>query len=319
MVKRGIGAVVLAIIAALLLGYLLKDKSRAREDIVDMKLPGAPEITIPSLSDATSQITDPTASLVGEVKDNVSNAGSAVIDSASGVVSNATDNASNLVATVTDSVGSSSEAVVDNATTLGTSSNRPGFSFRPSTKNEEQKINSDSSVNSSANEVQNASESKSTSNSNAVVASTPKTEIKPAKAKAFKPRIENEPRKVVKKKAKTKKAVTKKAVVKKAVTKKTTTKKAVAKTKPKTASTSSKYAIQLLATSSQSRANKLAKTMNAEGYVSFITQTSSNNKILYRVRVGGHKDRNAALKAQESMKRRYQKNFSVQNSLVVSQ
>ena len=34
MVKRGIGAVVLAIIAALLLGYLLKDKSRERQEVV---------------------------------------------------------------------------------------------------------------------------------------------------------------------------------------------------------------------------------------------------------------------------------------------
>jgi len=46
MVKRGIGAVILAIIAALLLGYLLKDKSDQRQDIVDMTLPGAPKISI---------------------------------------------------------------------------------------------------------------------------------------------------------------------------------------------------------------------------------------------------------------------------------
>ena len=68
MVKRGIGAIVLAIIAALLLGYLLKDKSRERQDVVDMKLPGAPEINIPSLSEATSKVTNTAASLVVEPK-----------------------------------------------------------------------------------------------------------------------------------------------------------------------------------------------------------------------------------------------------------
>jgi len=72
--------------------------------------------------------------------------------------------------------------------------------------------------------------------------------------------------------------------------------------KPKATSsgaTNEKYTIQLLATSSRSRANKLAETMTSEGYVSFITQTTSNNKILYRVRVGGYKSRDAALKAQQ--------------------
>lgn len=319
MVKRGIGAVVLAIIAALLLGYLLKDKSRAREDIVDMKLPGAPEITIPSLSDATSKITDSAASLVGEAKDSVSNAGNAVaenavIDSASSVVTKVTDSVSNTSTTVIDSASASTETVIANVTTSSDSaSNNPGFSFRPPNKNEEQQINTDSSADNSSNNSSNDnSETRiETNTNNTVVASTPKTEIKPAKV--FKPTIENEPKKIVKKKA-----VVKKAVAKKAIAKKQTVKKAVAKTKPAT-STSSKFAIQLLATSSQSRANKLAKTMNAEGYASFITQTSSNNKILYRVRVGGHKDRATALKAQQGMKRRYLKNFSVQNSLVVSQ
>lgn len=312
MVKRGIGAVVLAIIAALLLGYLLKDKSRERQEVVDMKLPGAPEITIPSLSDATSKVTDSAASLVGEAKDTVSNAGSSVIASASGTLSNITDGASNITEAVTDSVSSSSKAITNKvtdtvaATTASTnsSSDNPGFSFRPPNKNEEQQINTDGSSNDSQAAVANESSSNSNANNDTVVASTNKTEVKPAKK--FTPTIENEPKKAPKK------TTAKKVVVKKSAPK------TVAKQKPAT-SASGKYAIQLLATSSQSRANKLAKTMNSEGYVSYITQTTSNNKILYRVRVGGHSDRNAAIAAQQSMKRRYLKNFSVQNSLVVSQ
>ena len=146
MVKRGIGAVVLAIIAALLLGYLLKDKSRERQEVVDMKLPGAPEISIPSLSDATNKVTDSTASLVGEAKDTVSNAGSAVVASASGALSSVTDGASNAVEAVTNSASSATQAVGDtvSAATDNSSSSNPGFSFRPPAKNEEQQINSGS-------------------------------------------------------------------------------------------------------------------------------------------------------------------------------
>lgn len=293
MVKRGIGAVVLAIIAALLLGYLLKDKSRERQEVIEMKLPGAPEITIPSLSDATSKVTDSAASLVGEAKDTVSNAGSAVVASASGALTSLSSGASNAVEAVTDDISSSANAVtqtventVASVNTTSEGSANPGFSFRPPQKNEEQQINT----------------STSSADNNTVVASTPKTSVKKEVEKTFKPTIENEPKKEAKK-------VTK-AVAKKAEPKAKTT---------AVSSSGGKYSIQLLATSSQSRANKLAKTMNSEGYVSFITQTTSNNKVLYRVRIGGHKDRNAALTAQKTMKRRYQKNFFVQNSLVVSQ
>ena len=314
MVKRGIGAVVLAIIAALLLGYLLKDKSRERQEIVEMDLPGSPEIKLPSLSNATESA----ASLVGEAKETVSNAGSSVIGSVSGTLnsigssaSNAaeavTDGISQTVEKTTDAVSTSAKTVSATATTTATDSANPGFSFRPSSKNDEQQINT-----SGANNASQASENNASANDNdTVIASTTDNNSK----KNFKPVIENEPKKTVIKKP-VKRVVKKKVVVKKA--------KAPAKAKPKAKAASStasngRYAIQLLATSSQSRAQKLANTMKNEGYVSFITQTKSNNKILYRVRVGAHKDRSTALSAQEKMKRRYQKNFSVQNSLVVSQ
>jgi len=305
MVKRGIGAVVLAIIAALLLGYLLKDKSRERQEVVEMKLPGAPEITIPSLSDATSAVTESAASLVGEAKDTVSNAGNAVVASASGALTNLGSGASNAADAVIDGVSSTASAVtqtventVANVDTAASGSANPGFSFRPPNKNEEQQINTSISV-ATATESTNTT-AITTDTNNTVVASAPKTVVNEV-AKKFKPTIENEPKKEVKKETVAKKVEPK------------------PKEKPAVVSSSGgKYSIQLLATSSQSRANKLAKTMNGEGYVSFITQTTSNNKVLYRVRVGGHKDRNAALTAQRTMKRRYQKNFFVQNSLVVS-
>lgn len=305
MVKRGIGAVVLAIIAALLLGYLLKDKSRERQEVVEMKLPGAPEITIPSLSDTTSKVTDSAATLVNEATDSVKNAGNAVVASASGALTTLSNGTSNTLEAVTDSATSTVSAVtqkIENTVVkTGTSSqsfSNPGFSFRPPNKNEEQQINTSTAVN-------NTDTTAVSQSNNNVVASTPKVVIK--EEKTFKPTIENEPKKAVKKPAPAKKVVAKKAARK-------PTKKPAA-----TSTSGGKYSIQLLATSSQSRANKLAKTMNGEGYVSYITQTTSNNKVLYRVRVGGHKDRNSALSAQQTMKRRYQKNFFVQNSLVVSQ
>lgn len=311
MVKRGIGAVVLAIIAALLLGYLLKDKSTARQEIVDMKLPGAPEVTIPSLSEPVKKVTNTTATLVNETATTAKTTASNVVASANNTVSNS-------VKTVADNskkVISSNQAATQTAAnpTSNTQANNPGFSFRPPRKNEEQEIddnnaptiNTSTTGNSTANNTNQSTPAK-----NVVVASTPKTVVK--KEKKFTPTIENEPKKVVKK-------ATKK-VEKKVVKKKQTTQKAkTASTKKTPATQSGKYAIQLLATSSQSRAKTLANTMKSEGYASYITKTMSNNKVLYRVRIGGHNNRKSALNAQASMKRRYQKNSLVQNSLVISQ
>ncbi len=314
MVKRGIGAIVLAVIAALLLGYLLKDKTRERQEMVDMKLPGVPDInipTIPSLSETTNKVTESAASIVEETKDKVNNTGSTVIASANGTLKTAKEHvqsASNKAKTAVENV-TSTKAANENA--------KPGFSFRPPNINEQKNIVDN--VGTSTQEAQETTNPATTTPAkhDTVVASAPK----PAK-KAFKPRIEEEPKakKPIKKKVVTKKKVEKKKIEKKAEKKKIEKKRVVEKeaAPKKVSATKGKYSIQLLATSSQSRANKLASTMNSEGYVAFITQTTSNNKILYRVRVGAYGDRNSAIKAQESMKRRYKKNFSVQNSLVVS-
>ena len=299
MVKRGIGAIVLAIIAALLLGYLLKDKSRERQEMVDMKLPGAPELNIPSLSETTEKVTDSAAALIGETKDKVAAGGSAVIASASGTFKNLTDSASDGINAVTETV---SDKVSANDTTTGNTAN-PGFSFRPPSQNEEKEI-VDNIANNNTSAAASASDTAPANDT--VVASANITA--PKAPKPFKPVIETEPEK--------KKTVKQVETVSKPVSKPVAPAKPAAPTSP--ASNSGKYSIQLLATSSQSRANKLADTMNSEGYSAFITQTTSDNKILYRVRVGAHSDRNAALQAQEGMKRRYQKNFFVQNSLVIS-
>ncbi|MEE9327794.1 MAG: SPOR domain-containing protein [Cocleimonas sp.] len=298
LVKRGIGVVVLVIIAVVLLSTLISDKSNERQDIVDMKLPGAPDINIPNLTEPTTSVEQGSAAiLVSETSDNIAETSNTVIESATGALTAAKEKTTEVI-----------NSTMDNTAEVASTAKR-GFSFRPANKNEEKNnINAASTTDQEpASTIQD--------NSTTVVASASE------QTKKFKPRLVEEKKKVVKKASKPAK---KEVAIKKAakpVKKENKAKTTVAKTtkKPtKQAMTTGKYSVQLLATSSQSRANKLAKTMNGEGYKSFITRTERNNKTLYRVRVGSHTNRNSAIKAQEGMKRRYQKNFFVQNSLVVS-
>jgi len=298
MVKRGIGAVVLAIIAALLLGYLLKDKSRERQEVVDIKLPDAPDMKIPSLGGAVEKVSDGAATLVENTKEKVADAGSSVVAAASGTANSIKESISNT-----------------------TSTDKPGFAIRPPQPGETREIVDTTAV-VMEEELPIKVDTNKTPTKETVVASSTNEQQKKPKPN-FKPQIVNK-----KKPAKpTKKAQKPTLVANAAKTGKATKKeKPTPEAKPVTTASSTgiaskplgKYSIQLLATSSQSRANKLANTMQSEGYKVFITQTTRDNKILYRVRVGGHADRNSAIKAQAGMKKRYQKNFFVQNSLVIS-
>ncbi|MEE9309569.1 MAG: SPOR domain-containing protein [Cocleimonas sp.] len=284
MVKRGVGAIVLAVIAAVLLGYLLKDKSQERQDVVEMKLPGAPELNIPSL---TSNLTGSSDSIIPTLEgsvDSIKNVGTGIVASATGAMNKVTE--------TTKVTMDSTSAAIQGA--------KPGFAIRPASQNAEKEIIEKTAQATSA-ATPKIEKTANTAKETVIASASSATK------KAFKPRI-------VEKKKPAKPA--KKSEPKQA--------KAAAKPASKPAKTSTaaapagKYSIQLLATSSQSRANKLASTMKGEGYKAFITQTTRSDKVLYRVRVGGHGDRTSAITAQESMKRRYQKNFFVQNSLVVS-
>jgi len=319
MIKRGIGAVVLAIIAALLLGYLLKDKSSERQEVVDMKLPGAPEMKIPSLTGSDQDTTSSSATLTAEGKakeitDKVKNAGTSIVASASG-------SATKLADTGKAAINNSKETVA-NATEKAanlTATTKPGFAIRPSQKNEQREIVDTVKPSTADKSAAMAHAQDNTKNANNKVVASTSAPVQKPKAQ-YKPRIvdEKKPTKTAKVK-KPEKKVAKKQVAKPKPQKQVAKPVApVAAPAPAAATPSGKYAIQLLATSSQSRAKKLAKTMKGEGYQSFITQANRNNKVLYRVRIGGYSDRNGAIKAQENMKRRYQKNFFVQNSLVVS-
>lgn len=333
MVKRGIGAVVLAIIAALLLGYLLKGKSRDRQEVIDTPVADVSDLIIPDLggdADAPNSNVEASAdgiSLVGEkLRENAAN----TAEGAKNTVIASAD-------AVTDAVTGKPRESINNVTNIVTDIDEPGFSVRPPSQNETREIVDNVSADSNANSKAEGSAAIAYSKDPAdkVIASSKKV------TKKFKPTIVEEkkkPRRQVAKKSQPKKAV-KKAVKSKHPTQ--SAKAPVSKpaapaqatkpkpSAPKAASTAAvtgetgntplgKYSVQLLATSSQSRAGKLADTMKSEGYKVFVTKTNSNNKILFRVRVGGHADRDTAVEAQESMKRRYEKNFFIQNSLVVS-
>jgi len=292
MVKRAIGALVLAIIAALLLGWLLKDKSQERQDMVEMKLPGAPEMNIPSLigsDDAPSSVATLVNETTAKASDSVKNAGSEI------------------VAAVTNTASEIKESVIPTMQPTdekASNSSKPGFSIRPSNNNEQREV-VDIVKKSTTDKTQNDTTKRQAESNDVVIASTEATP-----KKSFTPTIIEEKKKTaIKKVVKTPKRSKQKEAVKKTT-----------KDTPVSSETvvAGKYSIQLLATSSQSRAKKLARTMKDEGYKSFITHTTKKNKVLYRVRLGTHNNRSAALTAQQNLKRRYQKNFFVQNSLVVS-
>ncbi len=298
MVKRGIGAIVLAVIAALLLGYLLKDKSSQRQEVVNMKLPGAPEMNIPSLTGSSDTDTETTSTLLAASKDRLDSSVSSISDKAKGagvaIIASAEGVKDTVADTIQPTMDSTSAAIQDT---------KPGFAIRPSLPNEQKEI-----VDNTTSTAMPKMKETTKTVKDSVVASTADTTKKIKKA--FKPEIveKKQPKKpVAPKQAKAPKQD-------KAPNKPT----AESSTPIPSTAPAGKYAIQLLATSSQSRAGKLANTMKSEGYNVFVTQTTRDNKVLYRVRVGGHSSRNAAIKAQEGMKKRYQKNFFIQNSLVIS-
>lgn len=320
MVKRGIGAVVLAIIAALLLGYLLKDKSRERRDVVEMNLPGTADTKIPSLSDSVDNATASVTDGVSDVATKASETGDTVVAAVTGSGTAVTEKVSDAVDTVKDTAAQVAAPAID--------ATRPGFSIRPAGDNEQREIvgKNASKTNAQTGGSKTASTKTSRPESNNTKGKSAKSGDKVVASASggskdsYRPRLIKERKKVrivsssdgSRKSASSTKSSNKDTVVAKKGGKSRS--KPVARASAKTGD----YAIQLMATSSKSRAKKLANTMKGEGYRSYITKTSRSNKVLYRVRVRAGKSRNTALAAQKKMKRRYQKNFFVQNSLVVS-
>ena len=324
MVKRGVGAAALAIVAALLLGWLLKDKDQERQDVVDMKLPGAEEVqqslNIPSLkgdgSDATKTADAKAAAGAGETvvasadpNGTLAGQASANVNTKEVGVNTFENKGSDIDFTIRPPKGEKRE-IIDN---IG----------KP--KEEQVKPSATQTASVAADTAQQNSGAISRPNEGTVVAST--TEPAP---KTYRPRlVEEKERKasygivVAEKQAAAQSRKQAQQAAARAAAKEQAAEKAAEKANSPAQVAQSPtgrngYAIQLLATSSSSRANNLKSIMTKEGYKTAVSKTTKNGKTLFRVRVGGYQNRQAAVKAQNSMKRRYQKNQYVKTSMVVA-
>ncbi len=336
MVKRGIGAAVLAILAALLIGYLLKGKGQERQAVVDMSLPGAQEVkkslNIPALKGDTSgsNLTQ---------KTNNSSASESVVASAEGAP---------------DKINQATKDIKTKETAVNTFKNKGDdldFTLRPpkgekrefvdnigkdtqhqrtprasiSSSNSEGGVVASTSGNTSTHtNPKNSSGSITRSSQGTVVASSDDSE---AKRRTYRPRLEGERRRSANYGLATETSVRKSRERKEREQRRAERKREKAKEKAKekekqsvTASDSKKghYTIQLLATSSSSRATNLKNVMRKEGYSSYISKTSRNGKTLFRVRIGNYTSQRSAKSVQRTMQRRYQKNQQVKESIIVS-
>ncbi len=333
-VKRGIGAVVLALIAAGLLAFLLKDKAAQRQEVVETAIPGT---TVNSgISTQSTRLPTLTTdnSGNGNVIANAGNGSGTSSDSVQSPVAIETSDTGNTASTNSDgtiiasaaAVGTAGAAAVGQAATNANKS--MDFSVKPKAAQapkasseflELDLVNNGTPANNSASTSQTkplpvptekaAAPSTANTDQGIVIASTsPKSNTR---ANAVQPRLIGEKRSAPVKSASTAKVIKKVIPAKKA-----------AETNSTVASTTTQakngYAIQLLATSSQSRANNLKNVMAGEGYPAYVTKTKQNGKTLYRVRIGQYAVKSEAVKAQASMKRRYKKNTNVNRSAVVA-
>lgn len=319
-IRRGIGAIVLALVAALLLGYLLKDKGPQRKEVVDMKLSPEPITIFPGGSNEAptaegsstgNAATAVAAAAAATTAGAVANAGSATKDAAKAGAETAKSAAGNAMASVKDKVvdpatgnpsAGKNSVITDGAgqavygsKTAGATDTPAGFAVRAPKQGEVRPI------------VDGAS--------TVARKATPKSNARLVGEKSLPPVSS-------KKVASTKKASTNNTSSKKvASSRNSNSKPAAKKSAPKVASTNAtgrnKYVVQLLATSNSTKAKNLRNTMKSEGYPAYISTVKSSGKTLYRVRVGGYAGKSVAMKKQGSMKRRYQKNKYVQSSIVV--
>ena len=334
-VKRGIGAVILALIAAALLALLLKDKAAQRQDVVDMALPGTTEGSIDSSGSSTRlpQLStdnsgngtviaqagqDAVSNAATTATDAVSQAGTSVKDAASDAAGNVIASATAVGATAVagDAAGDVAEKTID-------------FSVRAPQKASEEFRELDL-VNNGEAATPAAAAAVATTTQAATQTATSTAPAKPDQGTVIastsarksstpsssgsggsKVRLIDEKKPAAPKSSRTTKVITRSAPAAKPAEEPTPAAAPVSQAK-------NGYAIQLLATSSASRANDLKKVMAGEGYPTYVTKTQQNGKLLYRVRIGQYSQRSAAASAQAAMKRRYKKNTYINRSAIVA-
>lgn len=307
-IRRGIGAIVLALVAALLLGYLLKDKGEQRKEVVDMKLSPEPITIFPggnaegAAADGSSAGNAVTAAAAGAVA-AVAGAGAETKDAATAGADATKSAAGNAMAKATDKVvdpltGNPSSArnnvttdgagqAVYGSRTAGPKDTPAGFAVRAPKQGEVRPI-----VDGASTVTRNP---------------TPKSNARLVGEKSLPP--------VASKKVAS--SSEKKVASSRNSKPKATTNNSAPKVASSKATGRNKYVVQLLATSNSAKAKNLRNTMKSEGYPAFISTVKSSGKTLYRVRVGGYAGKSVAMKKQSAMKRRYQKNNYVQSSIVV--
>jgi cell division septation protein DedD len=358
-VKRGIGAVILALVAAALLAFLLKDKAAQRQDVVDMALPGTTERSIESSSSSTrlpqlSTDNSGNGTVIAQAgQDAVSDAASTAIDSVKQTGSAVADSASDTTGKVIASVAAvgATAAVAATGDAAGEAAQKTiDFSVRAPQKasGEFRELdlvnNGEASAPTTAAVADTAAASTASATQTAVQTAVQETAA-PAKPdqgtviastqprKAAKP-SGNQARLIEEKKSSAPKSARTAKVIRKSSPTATAKAKVIAKAEPKAAAPAptaavqntpaaasqakNGYAIQLLATSSASRANDLKKVMSGEGYPTYVTKTQQNGKRLYRVRIGQYTNRAAAAKIQAALKRRYKKNTYINRSAIVA-
>jgi len=310
-VKRGIGAVLLALVAAGLLAYLLKDKADQRQDIVDMPLPGSDTVAhtvdvdgkLPQLSTDNNSGNAVNGSIVASA--NAKNAAEGAVDSATGAI-----------AAVGDGVSGAIEGALD-FTVRPTSTKSDDFkelsdvNFVNNGNGSKDKAAGTSSSTKENTDVEKLSQTNGTSapksSQGTVIASTP------ARTNTGSARLVGERKTVAPRSSRTETVVTRKA----APSTKTVAQQKAPAPVSNSETSSTGYAIQLLATSSISRAKNLVDVMRKEGYSAYFTKVTQNGKLLYRVRIGQYASSAEANKAHQAMKRRYKKNPDVNRSAVV--
>jgi cell division septation protein DedD len=325
MVKRGIGAAALAILAALLLGYLLKDKGQERQEVVNMKLPGASEVK-DSLNIPALKGSDTAKNLTQKGEDEIV----ASADGAAEKVNEATkdlkvkevavntfkNKGEDLDFTVRPPKGERREIVDNIGKSRQDTASTSGSSSRGT-------LRDDGDIAASASAGGGGSRSGSISRSapsdGTVVASSDR---------GYRPRLVDEKRRSAnygldnsseltrreRRELREKHRAEKRRAERKAVK----AKEDAEEEKKRNKADKDHYAIQLLATSSSSRANKLKSVMGDEGYPTRVSKTNGNGKVLFRVRIGNYTTRQGAVSAQRTMQRRYKRNQYVNDSIIVA-
>ena len=334
MVKRGIGAAVLAIITALFLGYLLKGKGQERQDVVNMTLPGAQDVkqslNIPALKgNNTNNLVQKTNSTAGE----------SVIASADGAA---------------DKVNQATKDIKTKEIAVNTFKNKGDdldFTLRPP-KGEKREIVDNIGKSESQQRIPKATTDDSnggiaaSANSNAGASSRSSGSITRSSSQGtvvassdsrstYRPRLEGErkrsPNYIVAENTarqnrqrqerverRKERAERHKEQTERRKKREEDDKKKASENSSTSSAKKGHYAIQLLATSSASRAKNLKNVMKKEGYSTFISKTTATGKVLFRVRIGNYSSQKKAKSAQRSMQRRYRKNEQVTNSIIVS-